>query len=345
MILDIFYLKIFEDNSSIVSQYGSTVRQLLIIVLILFLLWLIWMIYEKYVSKWNHFCFNMITSKHQKFVLSVQIDEFMEQCDAILLLEDEIKVNEQQQDKIEVAPMEPTFIKDQLLEIQYNNKNQMGTNFAVNEYNCGVKECECIHRIINALKYHSSIKDKENSNIQLLEYCMEYKVLLDDYIHIVTKHNNTDDLDEIYNILTTDYQFSDCNINRCGFSVRHYRNRNIEEEKKQSDEEENSVFYGELMDRIHCYIFHLYDFGMRVRRSDFETEIKEEISTNYIDNTFKNIKNVIQTKLKLLREIDGIQLLDSEINKFNINNNDRRTFMDGLCVSIDKNIAPNKQKK
>eukprot|EP01084_Bolivina_argentea_P052771 96905_1 len=69
--LDIFYLKIFEDNSSIASRYGFTIQALLITVFMLFVLWIIWMIYEIFISKWNHFCFHMITSKHEKFGLLI----------------------------------------------------------------------------------------------------------------------------------------------------------------------------------------------------------------------------------------------------------------------------------
>eukprot|EP01084_Bolivina_argentea_P247680 414353_1 len=241
------------------------------------------------------------------------------------------EINEPQQHKIELTRMETTYTKDQPLQII--------RNITINEHNCFVKECEIVRRILNALYYAST-----QNVTQLTEYCIEYKTILDDYIHIVSQHNSTNDLDEIYHILRDNYQFLECDINQCRFSLRHYRNRNIdEEEKKELDQDDNHQFYSDLMDRIHCYIFHLYDSAMRVRKNDFKTE---DISHDYVDNTFKNIRKVIQHKLKLLREIDGIQMAESMINKFNINNNDRRTFMDGLCALIDKNgELLNKQKQ
>eukprot|EP01084_Bolivina_argentea_P247682 414355_1 len=244
------------------------------------------------------------------------------------------EINEPQQHKIELTRMETTYTKDQPLQII--------RNITINEHNCFVKECEIVRRILNALYYAST-----QNVTQLTEYCIEYKTILDDYIHIVSQHNSTNDLDEIYHILRDNYQFLECDINQCRFSLRHYRNRNIdEEEKKELDQDDNHQFYSDLMDRIHCYIFHLYDFGTRVRRIDFEADGREEMHTNYIDNEFKNIKNVIQSKLKLLREINGNETFEAMTNKFNINNNDQSTFMDGLYVSIKQNIGSlNKQKQ
>eukprot|EP01084_Bolivina_argentea_P247681 414354_1 len=231
------------------------------------------------------------------------------------------EINEPQQHKIELTRMETTYTKDQPLQII--------RNITINEHNCFVKECEIVRRILNALYYAST-----QNVTQLTEYCIEYKTILDDYIHIVSQHNSTNDLDEIYHILRDNYQFLECDINQCGFSLRHYRNRNTDQQvKNESDEDNNYIFYRDLMDKIHWYIFHLYDSGMRVRHSNFETE---EMSQNYIDNRFKNIRKVIQNKLKLLRDIDGIQVIDSMINKFNLNNNDQSTFMDGLRASIEK---------
>eukprot|EP01084_Bolivina_argentea_P274001 466869_1 len=147
--------------------------------------------------------------------------------DAKRLSVDEVKVNKQQHDNIKMTEL--VDIKEEAMDIQYDDNIKLFPKY--NEDSCFVKECETVRRILNALKYYSSIKNQENGNTQLMEYCIQYKAILDDYIHIVTKHNNTSHLDEIYNILNVDYDFSECDINSCGFSLRHYRNRNIDKEK------------------------------------------------------------------------------------------------------------------
>eukprot|EP01084_Bolivina_argentea_P084467 152743_1 len=77
MLLDVFYLKIFND------EYGF-IQTLLAITLILFVVWSLWIIYETFASKWNHFCLHMIASKHEKFGLLITVSEFIQQCDDIL---------------------------------------------------------------------------------------------------------------------------------------------------------------------------------------------------------------------------------------------------------------------
>eukprot|EP01084_Bolivina_argentea_P196868 337461_1 len=157
------------------------------------------------------------------------------------------RVDSPRNNKTDIIHMNLNRNKEDLQLDEKEEEQQLDTEYkTMNEDSCFVKECKTTRRILNALKYYSSIKDanQENSNVQLVEYCMEYKTILDDHIHIVTKHNNTNDLDEIYNILNVEYEFAECDINSCGFSLRHYRNRNTDQQvKKESDEDNNYMFY------------------------------------------------------------------------------------------------------
>eukprot|EP01084_Bolivina_argentea_P076520 138693_1 len=133
------------------------------------------------------------------------------------------------------------------------------------------KSCNYVQRIVNALKYYSilDVSDSTNKDQQkLIEYCSENESLLDDYIHILSTHNTHKDLDEIYNLLLRDSLIKECDIFNCKLSVRHFRNRNNEtQEMKVQDLEINNefLFFRDLMDAMHCYLFHAYDTGMRVK--------------------------------------------------------------------------------
>eukprot|EP01084_Bolivina_argentea_P153059 266899_1 len=49
----------------------------------MFVIWILLLLYQTFVSKWNSFCYYMIASKHDSFVLLQQIDEFQQQCDIV----------------------------------------------------------------------------------------------------------------------------------------------------------------------------------------------------------------------------------------------------------------------
>eukprot|EP01084_Bolivina_argentea_P167240 290287_1 len=51
------------------------------------------MIYVLFISKWNMFCSYMITPKHHDFVLFTSIDEFIQQCEDIFVLNQVYKTN------------------------------------------------------------------------------------------------------------------------------------------------------------------------------------------------------------------------------------------------------------
>eukprot|EP01084_Bolivina_argentea_P203118 346957_1 len=84
VLLDAFYLKQFNSQTIFMFHYKTALTTLSMIALILFLIWICVFIYQIFVSKWNRFCFRMITSKHPKFILFTSADEFINKCDKIL---------------------------------------------------------------------------------------------------------------------------------------------------------------------------------------------------------------------------------------------------------------------
>ena len=87
-----------------------------------------------------------------------------------------------------------------------------------------------------------------------------------------------------------------------------------DEDKDKEDEEYKSsvdqvddeyIVYRDLMDGIHCYLYHLWDQGLRVRQKH-KTDESESVSV------------IVQEKLKQMRNIQGLNRNRYGTNKFSI---------------------------
>eukprot|EP01084_Bolivina_argentea_P093075 167416_1 len=104
------------------------------------------------------------------------------------------------------------------------------------------KICDCLARVMNGLQYYESLNLDNKDDIQkfVAYFGVKYQTLLDDFIHIVTKHShNFDELHE---------EVAKCSITQCSFAKRHYRNRR----EDQHENATNATFYSDIMDQIHC---------------------------------------------------------------------------------------------
>eukprot|EP01084_Bolivina_argentea_P049313 90713_1 len=161
--------------------------------------------------------------------------------------------------------------------------------------------CNQTKRIVDALKYYESLNivSNEKDKLKLVKYFHEtYKSLLDDYIHIVVEHNNRNDLDQIYDLLATN-----CNIQHCLVCVRHFRNRNNDKYVQQDQE---LIFYRDILDTIHCYLLHLYDTALRVRvdsatDEEYNNDNNVDDSASFIDNKFSSICDEINKQTEKLK--------------------------------------------
>eukprot|EP01084_Bolivina_argentea_P008582 16050_1 len=166
--------------------------------------------------------------------------------------------------------------------------------------------CKPTHRMINALIYYSTLnidlschdsnkihsitdtnciqliddlimifKDgKESNNIKqktdkdkFIKYITEtYTQFLNDYIHIMDKHNN--DIEEISESMVRDFSLMNtCDIKNCSLLRNHFRDRNYAKNELKADDI-NMTFYIDIMNCMHCHLYHLYDIGMRVKMDE-----------------------------------------------------------------------------
>ena len=67
------------------------------------------------------------------------------------------------------------------------------------------KSCTLTQNVIKALKYYQTLNIHNNEDKdELITLCRENS-LLDDFIHIVSKHNDSKQLEEILNIMLSEY--------------------------------------------------------------------------------------------------------------------------------------------
>eukprot|EP01083_Nonionella_stella_P047374 126779_1 len=145
------------------------------------------------------------------------------------------------------------------------------------------KRCDAIQRIAKALKYYQSLRihflgqnSTSHDEQQFMEFChVIYKALLDDYIHIITTHD--DELTHVSQLIMMNL-YDACDVNTCASISRHY-NHGTHTNEDGHEHNHDLVFYVQIMDSIHCYLVHSYDTGLRKTKQS----LKPELSTTSLD--------------------------------------------------------------
>eukprot|EP01084_Bolivina_argentea_P234502 394798_1 len=167
-----------------------------------------------------------------------------------------------------------------------------------------------------------------------------YKTFLDDYIHLVVKHSNSNDINSI---LMNCARFRSCSAVRCNFTARHQciqRDMEHHENKNKNLPDSKLNFLIETMDSLHFYLFHLFDCGLRCIVNDdiYETDDDNTTENEYFDAEFCRLnKRIVQTQ-SVTHAFVRFNL--NKNNKFKIigyddrNNFDGDTFLDGLFCHL-----------
>eukprot|EP01084_Bolivina_argentea_P313292 542532_1 len=188
-------------------------------------------------------------------------------------------------------------------------------------YACQTNNCN-ITALLTVLK-HYNLNDIDYHQNEFLQYLERTKKsLIDDYIHFVTEHSCQHDLKSILDCLVV---FADkceivCNIHNCMSATRHHRERS-QDVHLIRQQNMNFTFYRDIVDQIHCYLYHLYDTGMR--------------------STANDIKNKENTAVCKIVEENAKKSQTVHSSKFIINS--QLTFMDGLLEHMNIKKFSNKQ--
>ena len=171
-----------------------------------------------------------------------------------------------------------------------------------------------MNRLIHALKYYKLLKIANDTSTHKIftEFCCNvYVKVLDDYNHILMTHSNH--LQEIYKqVINSEHFGPSCSMDKCIIFKRHYnkdRRSNgygkISQRQKQQ-QDPLFLFYRELFDSAHHYIYHLFHVGLRQRPQQFINDgddSKEEEFDFDIDNmNNQQIDYEFQKKLKYIKQ-------------------------------------------
>ena len=156
--------------------------------------------------------------------------------------------------------------------------------------------------MLNAMKYKQSLQQSiDNQSTRDIAMDMyineEYKTCLDDYNHIISTHS--DHLEDIHQ------QLKPCKLSECEMARRCNNNDRRGEIEQKSSNNNNidgsfkTQFYSQLLDRIHFWLHHQFDVGMRIEKSirnngsnhdDFDDKKMQNAN---VDSIFARIKTEI----------------------------------------------------
>ena len=156
-----------------------------------------------------------------------------------------------------------------------------------------VAECSFMLRIQDALSFYQKL-DIANDLSELTRYCKEEQpTLIDDFHHILSEHSKQDDM--------AYFEALECTMSGdCALAARYHRS------KEQEDDKQESVFCRDLLDSVHCYVFHLYDFGFRVKGID--TKLDQPVGDDCVDVQFNAV----------YKQLHGTKDARAQTDKYNL---------------------------
>ena len=160
-----------------------------------------------------------------------------------------------------------------------------------NEDNLQIITCPAMKRLVSVLNYYNALMLSgpdgldEIATSKFIDFCDRHygtKWILEDHIHCIAVHHDRDSMDKMAAALKWKC-FDD--LNRCGMTTRHYRDRS----KRTAVH-----FYVDLMDSLHFNVLHLVDVGLRV---DVDTNtVDEPMGNNLVDKTMLKMVRAIRLK-------------------------------------------------
>ena len=212
--------------------------------------------------------------------------------------------------------------------------------------------CSYLKRLCAASRYfdilNASNLDEDKKKELFVEF-MEtvYDSVLDDTAHLLKQHAG--DVQQIWKEWTERYGFPKCSVSKCVKTARHYGRGRRDKMKMKKNGQENDDIYAHHQshfDRLHNFVAHLYDTGLRVDTGDLlkneeEAKTDDNLDISMTDKQFAAERDCI----KMRREECQMDMdrLESDNNKFTIQaamEKTKVTLTDALFekLSQDKNV-------
>eukprot|EP01083_Nonionella_stella_P308544 1089090_1 len=175
------------------------------------------------------------------------------------------------------------------------------------------------------------MEEKQTDDGQLVYLCNTiYKSLLEDWIHVLAEHPK--------HPIEPHYT---CDILYCPIANRHYFNKMIHDINDETD----FIFYRELLDSIHCYVYHLEDVGLRVFTTYDTEQNAPEIEDANTNLQLGHIRMMQKQKAKILNDSGLAMAMNMDkANKYDLthhmqsNENIKGTLMDMICDFISTQV-------
>ena len=159
--------------------------------------------------------------------------------------------------------------------------------------------------------------------------------MLSDFIHFIERHSDMDSVSKIASKL----QFECGGVSECGGTARHFRERGG---LGQNEEEKGATnFYMEQMDKLHFYLCHLEEMGLRIPTQLIENEMKamdeEQEEQSLVDEAVKKMTKQIAAR----RNVLSVERLDGATNnKFNLSTTEQKEGgIDGVFCFISFSLS------
>ena len=188
--------------------------------------------------------------------------------------------------------------------------------------------------------------DEAAKRALFLEFNEEvYRSVLDDTAHFIKEHG--DDIERVHGEWTELYGLPKCTVSECAQTERHYGRGRRDRKRESVGEEEDALyaFYESLYDRVHHFIFHLFEVGLRVDASSLSVgggggdEKEPESEGVAVDKLFAAERDRIRSRRKECK-VD-LDRLDDANNKFTIQSakgtEGGLTLMDALVRGVAEN--------
>eukprot|EP01084_Bolivina_argentea_P212655 361434_1 len=190
-------------------------------------------------------------------------------------------------------------------------------------YNCDLTKCLCIKEIGDILKLYHGAKTNTTQLMQSNNKAVITMVdVVNDFNHLLSHHAHQ--FEDIYNMLSSKvYGNNSCNLSKCFLMRRHQRDR----EKVTKNEfvlnllfisYNEDVLQQQLLDRIHCYLFHTFDIGYKLTNKEKQDIMNAEIKldNNMNDAIIIQTNEVIKSKQSNYRNNDEFNRLNNPNSKF-----------------------------
>eukprot|EP01084_Bolivina_argentea_P121414 215144_1 len=177
---------------------------------------------------------------------------------------------------------------------------------------CKLENCIHLRNLITCIKQQKTHGKITFSNT----------IILNSFEHLQSQHSTQ--FEDIYNIITTKY--SSCDGLKCIHIRRNYRDRSKTVDNEQKSPKDSNIKENvteQIFDSIHCYYFHSFDMGYRLRKQQFRQFDNKKL----IDRTliFRLINDLINKHKKKY-----VNILNRNDNKFLFKNQRHHKYCYGV---------------